>query len=212
ALQGGCSFAGHRREDRRDANHRDVLVLLRHAHLLEHGRRDRHERLLARRLCDLDVVELVVVDFHRDSSLEVVSGAVGLRAPGTHGRGLRWGFKYETKFSDGPQLLGEGEYRPRTVLLNTAEGPYCARRVRGARSYGGGGVIRTREGRFRPLTAFEAVPFVHSGTPPPASLTSRPSTSRPSTFSALDRRAVSSPHGALTRVDHLRSLRPQRRS
>jgi hypothetical protein len=32
---------------------------------------------------------------------------------------------------------------------------------------GGGGVIRTREGRFRPLTAFEAVPFVHSGTPPP---------------------------------------------
>jgi hypothetical protein len=30
----------------------------------------------------------------------------------------------------------------------------------------GGGVIRTREGRFRPLTAFEAVPFVHSGTPP----------------------------------------------
>src|SRR5688500_4159723 len=31
---------------------------------------------------------------------------------------------------------------------------------------GGGGVIRTREGRFRPLTAFEAVPFVHSGTPP----------------------------------------------
>ena len=34
----------------------------------------------------------------------------------------------------------------------------------------GGGVIRTREGRFRPLTAFEAVPFVHSGTPPPVSL------------------------------------------
>ncbi len=30
----------------------------------------------------------------------------------------------------------------------------------------GGGVIRTREGRIRPLTAFEAVPFVHSGTPP----------------------------------------------
>jgi uncharacterized cupin superfamily protein len=27
-------------------------------------------------------------------------------------------------------------------------------------------VIRTREGRIRPLTAFEAVPFVHSGTPP----------------------------------------------
>jgi threonine aldolase len=34
-------------------------------------------------------------------------------------------------------------------------------------AYGGGGVIRTREGRIRPLTAFEAVPFVHSGTPPP---------------------------------------------
>jgi hypothetical protein len=27
-------------------------------------------------------------------------------------------------------------------------------------------VIRTRERRFRPLTAFEAVPFVRSGTPP----------------------------------------------
>ena len=27
-------------------------------------------------------------------------------------------------------------------------------------------MIRTREGRFRPLTAFEAVPFVRSGTPP----------------------------------------------
>ena len=34
----------------------------------------------------------------------------------------------------------------------------------------GGGVIRTRERRIRPLTAFEAVPFVHSGTPPPPSL------------------------------------------
>ena len=34
----------------------------------------------------------------------------------------------------------------------------------------GGGVIRTREGRIRPLTAFEAVPFVRSGTPPSASL------------------------------------------
>src|SRR4029078_649115 len=32
--------------------------------------------------------------------------------------------------------------------------------------YGGGGVIRTREGWIRPLTAFEAVPFVRSGTPP----------------------------------------------
>ncbi len=31
---------------------------------------------------------------------------------------------------------------------------------------GGGGVIRTREGWIRPLTAFEAVPFVRSGTPP----------------------------------------------
>jgi signal-transduction protein with cAMP-binding, CBS, and nucleotidyltransferase domain len=31
-------------------------------------------------------------------------------------------------------------------------------------------VIRTREGRIRPLTAFEAVPFVHSGTPPGRSL------------------------------------------
>jgi CRP/FNR family cyclic AMP-dependent transcriptional regulator len=31
-------------------------------------------------------------------------------------------------------------------------------------------VIRTREGRIRPLTAFEAVPFVHSGTPPSTSL------------------------------------------
>ena len=31
-------------------------------------------------------------------------------------------------------------------------------------------MIRTREGRIRPLTAFEAVPFVHSGTPPPRSL------------------------------------------
>jgi signal-transduction protein with cAMP-binding, CBS, and nucleotidyltransferase domain len=31
-------------------------------------------------------------------------------------------------------------------------------------------VIRTREGRIRPLTAFEAVPFVHSGTPPSPSL------------------------------------------
>jgi CRP-like cAMP-binding protein len=31
-------------------------------------------------------------------------------------------------------------------------------------------VIRTREGRIRPLTAFEAVPFVHSGTPPKTSL------------------------------------------
>ena len=36
--------------------------------------------------------------------------------------------------------------------------------------HGGGGVIRTREGRIRPLTAFEAVPFVHSGTPPSSSL------------------------------------------
>lgn len=31
-------------------------------------------------------------------------------------------------------------------------------------------MIRTREGRIRPLTAFEAVPFVHSGTPPSTSL------------------------------------------
>jgi CRP/FNR family cyclic AMP-dependent transcriptional regulator len=31
-------------------------------------------------------------------------------------------------------------------------------------------VIRTREGRIRPLTAFEAVPFVRSGTPPSPSL------------------------------------------
>ena len=31
-------------------------------------------------------------------------------------------------------------------------------------------MIRTREGRFRPLTAFEAVPFVRSGTPPQRSL------------------------------------------
>jgi CRP/FNR family cyclic AMP-dependent transcriptional regulator len=31
-------------------------------------------------------------------------------------------------------------------------------------------VIRTREGRIRPLTAFEAVPFVRSGTPPSTSL------------------------------------------
>jgi hypothetical protein len=35
-------------------------------------------------------------------------------------------------------------------------------------------VIRTREGRIRPLTAFEAVPFVHSGTPPASSLSGRP--------------------------------------
>ena len=31
-------------------------------------------------------------------------------------------------------------------------------------------MIRTREGRIRPLTAFEAVPFVRSGTPPSTSL------------------------------------------
>jgi CRP/FNR family cyclic AMP-dependent transcriptional regulator len=35
-------------------------------------------------------------------------------------------------------------------------------------------VIRTREGRIRPLTAFEAVPFVHSGTPPSTSLANAP--------------------------------------
>jgi CRP/FNR family transcriptional regulator, cyclic AMP receptor protein len=35
-------------------------------------------------------------------------------------------------------------------------------------------VIRTREGRIRPLTAFEAVPFVHSGTPPGTSLAADP--------------------------------------
>ena len=39
-------------------------------------------------------------------------------------------------------------------------------------------MIRTREGRIRPLTAFEAVPFVHSGTPPGGSLAAglRPAT------------------------------------
>ena len=35
-------------------------------------------------------------------------------------------------------------------------------------------MIRTREGRIRPLTAFEAVPFVHSGTPPSPSLAAHP--------------------------------------
>jgi CRP/FNR family transcriptional regulator, cyclic AMP receptor protein len=35
-------------------------------------------------------------------------------------------------------------------------------------------VIRTREGWIRPLTAFEAVPFVRSGTPPSASLATCP--------------------------------------
>ena len=35
-------------------------------------------------------------------------------------------------------------------------------------------MIRTREGRIRPLTAFEAVPFVHSGTPPSTSLAGAP--------------------------------------
>ena len=34
-------------------------------------------------------------------------------------------------------------------------------------------MIRTRERRIRPLTAFEAVPFVHSGTPPSPSLAGR---------------------------------------
>ena len=35
-------------------------------------------------------------------------------------------------------------------------------------------MIRTRERRIRPLTAFEAVPFVHSGTPPPTILANAP--------------------------------------
>ena len=35
-------------------------------------------------------------------------------------------------------------------------------------------MIRTRERRIRPLTAFEAVPFVHSGTPPSTSLAGEP--------------------------------------
>jgi hypothetical protein len=39
-------------------------------------------------------------------------------------------------------------------------------RIGSVAPYGGGGVIRTREGWIRPLTAFEAVPFVRSGTPP----------------------------------------------
>ncbi len=39
-------------------------------------------------------------------------------------------------------------------------------------------MIRTREGRIRPLTAFEAVPFVHSGTPPSTSLAGEPEGNR----------------------------------
>ena len=45
-------------------------------------------------------------------------------------------------------------------------------RAAGRPAHGGGGAIRTRERRIRPLTAFEAVPFVHSGTPPSPSLAS----------------------------------------
>ena len=40
------------------------------------------------------------------------------------------------------------------------------RPFRGGRGVRGGDRIRTCEGRVRPLTAFEAVPFVRSGTPP----------------------------------------------
>ena len=49
-------------------------------------------------------------------------------------------------------------------------------------------MIRTREGRIRRLTAFEAVPFVRSGTPPSPSLTE------------TDRRTVSIVRGS-TNVD-----------
>src|SRR5438093_6386988 len=51
-----------------------------------------------------------------------------------------------------------------TTVQSAMTGTYRTRSR--ARRAGGGGVIRTREGWIRPLTAFEAVPFVRSGTPP----------------------------------------------